>query len=66
MVPQHERPAWFMYLTKDSILKSEDRKYQDIEIPEWGGTVRVQSLTGAERLTFDMLRARLTPAHVPE
>lgn len=34
---------------KALILQAEDRKYEDVEIPEWGGvTVRVKALTDAQ------------------
>lgn len=36
-------------LTRDAILKVDDRKTEDVAVPEWGGTVRLQGLTGAER-----------------
>ena len=42
-----------MYLTKDQILQADDRKYQDVECPEWAGTVRVRSLSGMERDAFE-------------
>lgn len=37
------------YLSREAILGMTDRTYQDVKIPQWGGVVRVQSLTGAER-----------------
>ena len=37
------------YLSREAILAMEDRTYQDCRIKEWGGMVRVQSLTGTER-----------------
>lgn len=42
-----------MLLTKDQILQADDRKYQDVDCPEWGGTVRVRSLSGMERDMFE-------------
>lgn len=36
-------------LNADSILGADDLPTQDVEVPEWGGTVRVRGLTGAER-----------------
>ena len=36
-------------LGRAEILGKDDRTYQDVKIREWGGTVRVQSLTGTER-----------------
>ncbi len=37
------------YLSRESILASDDTVYEDVEVPEWGGTVRLRGLTGAER-----------------
>lgn len=36
-------------LTREAILKVDDRKTEDVDVPEWGGVVRLRSLTGAER-----------------
>lgn len=41
------------FLTKDQILDAEDRKTEDVEVPEWGGTVRVISLSARERDAFE-------------
>lgn len=40
------------YLTADSILQAEDFAYADVDCPEWGGTVRIRSLSGAQRVTL--------------
>ena len=42
-----------MYLTKEEIQKVEDRVYEDVETQEWGGQVRVRSLSGVERDAFE-------------
>lgn len=36
-------------LGRAEILGKDDRTYQDVKISQWGGSVRVQSLTGTER-----------------
>lgn len=36
-------------LTRDAILSAEDLKRESVEVPEWGGTVIVQELTGQDR-----------------
>jgi hypothetical protein len=36
------------YLTAQQILQVDDRDYEDVSCPEWGGVVRIRSLTGAE------------------
>jgi len=42
------------FLNKAEILAIDDLKYEDIEIPEWGGAwVRVRSLNASERDHFE-------------
>lgn len=38
-----------MYLTKEQIFAADDIQFEDVPVPEWGGTVRVKSLMGNER-----------------
>lgn len=40
-------------LTKDAILSASDLQHEDVAVPEWGGTVRVRVMTGAERAQFE-------------
>lgn len=42
-----------MLLSREQILGADDRKTQDVPVPEWGGTVRVRSLTGTERDAYE-------------
>ena len=37
------------YLGRDDILKASSLKTEDVEVPEWGGVVRVRELRGRER-----------------
>jgi len=39
-------------LTKEEIQKAKDLPTRDVEVPEWGGIVRMQTLSGAERDSF--------------
>lgn len=41
------------YLTREAILQADDLPMEDVEVPEWGGTVRVRGLTGSERDAFE-------------
>lgn len=42
------------YLNKAEILAQDDLKYEDIQIPEWGGAwVRVRTLNASERDRFE-------------
>ena len=40
------------YLTAESILQSDDFTFADVDVPEWGGTVRIRSMSGAQRATL--------------
>ena len=40
-------------LTRDSILNADDLPFEDVHVPEWGGMVRVRTLTGRERDEFE-------------
>ena len=40
------------YLTAQAILQAEDFVYDEVDCPEWGGTVRIRSLSGAQRVTL--------------
>ena len=42
-----------MSLTKDQILKSDDLPREEVEVPEWGGSVWVRSMSGTERDAFE-------------
>lgn len=37
------------YLTAESILSADDFVYAEVDCPEWGGPVRVRSLSGGQR-----------------
>lgn len=43
-----------MLLTKEQILSADDLPYEDVEVPEWGGTVRVISMMDNEREQFEL------------
>lgn len=39
-------------LTKSAILGAADLKHEDVEVPQWGGAVRVRMMNGLERDEF--------------
>jgi len=47
-----EAPA-VRYLTRADILAADDIQYRVVEVPEWGGPVRLKSMTGTERDAYD-------------
>ena len=38
---------------RDRILAADDMPFEDVELPEWGETVRVRGLSSRERDTFE-------------
>jgi len=41
------------YLSAEQILGADDLAYEDVAVPEWGGTVRVREMPGTERDRFE-------------
>lgn len=41
------------FLTADEILSAEDLKPEAVDVPEWGGTVLVQGMSGTARDAFE-------------
>ena len=41
-------------LSKSAILAAADLKHEDVEVKQWGGTVRVRMMTGIERDEFQI------------
>lgn len=42
-----------MYLSKEQILGAADLKFEVVKVPEWGGEVRIRSMTGTDRDAFE-------------
>lgn len=40
-------------LGKKEILAANDIKFEDVDVPGWGGTVRVQAMSGTEKDAFE-------------
>ncbi|MEV2236704.1 hypothetical protein [Micromonospora sp. NPDC049891] len=40
-------------LSRDAILSAEDRTFGEVDVPEWGGTVRIRSITGKQRDSYE-------------
>lgn len=40
-------------LTRDEILQANDLQTEEVEVPEWGGSVLVRGMTGTERDAFE-------------
>jgi len=42
-----------MDLTRDSILSADDLPMEKINVPEWGGSVYIRTMTGTERDSYE-------------
>lgn len=42
------------FLTREEILRASDQVTEIVEVPEWGGSVLVKSLSGKERDDFEL------------
>jgi hypothetical protein len=59
-------------LSRDDILKASDNEPEEVDVPEWGGSVLVRGMTGRERDAFEVSlmtpgrggRRQLDPANV--
>lgn len=40
-------------LTKGAILEAEDRKFKDVDVPEWGGSVRIAVMSAEARDRYE-------------
>lgn len=49
-------------LTREAILAVQDVVYEYVDVPEWGGTIRMRSMTGTERDGFDAESYRASQA----
>lgn len=49
-------------LTREAILKASDATMKEIQVPEWGGSVFVRSMSAYERDAFEAEQFRLNEA----
>ena len=47
------------YLSRDDVLKADDLEIVDVDVPEWGGIVRVRALSGTARDAYDASLVRM-------
>lgn len=40
-------------LSREQILQVDDAQVQEVQVPEWGGSVRIKALNGTERDAFE-------------
>ena len=39
-------------LSRDQITAADDRNWEDVDVPEWGGTVRLLGMSGTDRNAY--------------
>ena len=45
-------------LTREDVFAAADRATEDVEVPEWGGTITVRALSGTERDKYEASMVR--------
>ena len=50
-----------MILTKDQILEADDLRTETVDVPEWGGSVLVRTMSGTDRDAFEASMITLSP-----
>ncbi len=53
-------------LSKEQITAADDRKWEDVPVPEWGGTVRLVGMSGTERNAYQSSLVVLGPNGKPQ
>lgn len=43
-------------LSKEGILKAQDLRFEDVAVPEWGGTVRIKAMTARELDRYEIAK----------
>ena len=43
----------FKFRSGDELLATDDRQWEDVEVPEWDSMIRIKGLTGTERDEFE-------------
>lgn len=49
--PSEKKPR--TYISLDDLMRAPDHKTIEVEVPEWGGFVRLRTLTAAEREAWE-------------
>ena len=45
-------------LNREAILGADDRPFEDVDVPEWGGSVRIGVMSGTDRDAWDQALVR--------
>jgi hypothetical protein len=52
-------------LTRDQILSAEDRRSVEVDVPEWGGRVRLAEMTAKQRDSYETAVVKAREADEP-
>lgn len=55
-----------MALSKEAIFAAKDTEVHEIEVPEWGGTILLRSMTGAQRNNYEHWAHQQSKADSPD
>jgi len=55
-----------MPLSKDAILAAKDTDVHEVEVPEWGGTILLRSMTGEQRNNYEFWAHQQSKADSPD
>lgn len=55
-----------MPLTKEQILSAEDIRTIEVDVPEWGGAVRLASMTAATREAYELQQIAIRDGKAPK
>ncbi|MDX3235650.1 hypothetical protein PV392_08115 [Streptomyces sp. ME03-5709C] len=53
-------------LSKDQITAADDRQWEDVEVPEWGGEVRILGMSGTDRNAYQSAMVTLGAGGKPQ
>ena len=55
-----------MALTKAAIFSTTDNEVHEVEVPEWGGSILLRSMTGEQRNNYEHWAHSQSKADVPD
>jgi hypothetical protein len=55
-----------MALSKDAIFAAKDTDVHEVEVPEWGGTILLRSMTGEQRNNYEYWAHQQSQAESPD
>lgn len=47
-------------LSRSDVQQADDKKFEIVEVPEWGGSIRIRTMGGTERDQWELLASEAT------